>query len=79
MKCFEMVYLLGEKYKRQQYDVNHNIYYRKAKLLKVKHLNIYIKFEIKALELTKRAIQLEKSKSKNRSSNTVATGLGGSM
>jgi len=45
MKCFEMVYLLNEKYK----------------------------------QLTKRAIQLEKSKSKNRTSNTVATGLGGSM
>ncbi len=31
------------------------------------------------MELTKRAIQLEKSKSKTRTSNTVPTGMGGSM
>jgi len=52
LKTFEMVYLLGEKFKRQNYD---------------------------SVELTKRAIQLEKSKSKNRSSNTVPTGMGGSI
>ncbi len=31
------------------------------------------------MELTKRAIQIEKGKSKTRSSNTVPTGMGGSM
>lgn len=52
LKCFETIYLLGEKLKRQNYD---------------------------SVELTKRAIQLEKSKSKNRTSNTVPTGMGGSI
>jgi hypothetical protein len=31
------------------------------------------------MELTKRAIQLEKGKNKTRTSNRVPTGLGGSM